>query len=110
MMFVLGKLQSEADLVICAWTKSGKFIGRSQHVLSLLKNPHCLDSREGRFSPSPPLQKSGLNAGSAKAVLIKERHVAKVLQTVWKRLRLSGDKSRKLLSAIVEHSGAGCRL
>ena len=32
------------------------------------------------------------------------------MQTVWERLRLSGDKSRKLLSAMFEHSGAGCRL
>jgi hypothetical protein len=52
----LGKLQSEADLVICAWTKSGKFIGRSQHVLSLLKNPHCLiQGKDG--SPLHPLYK-----------------------------------------------------
>jgi hypothetical protein len=29
-------------------------------------------------------------------------------QTVWKQFRLSGDKSRKLLSAMFEHSGAGC--
>jgi hypothetical protein len=33
-----------------------------------------------------------------------------MMQTVWKRLRLSGEKSRKLLSEIFEHSGAGCRL
>jgi hypothetical protein len=32
------------------------------------------------------------------------------LQTVWKRLSLSGDKSRKLLSAMFGHSGAGCWL
>ena len=32
------------------------------------------------------------------------------IQTVWKRLSLSGDKSRKLLSAMFEHSGAGCWL
>jgi uncharacterized caspase-like protein len=31
-------------------------------------------------------------------------------QTVWKRLSLSGDKSRKLLSAMFGHSGAGCWL
>src|SRR3984893_4459352 len=30
------------------------------------------------------------------------------MQTVWKRLSLSGDKSRKLRSAMFEHSGAGC--
>ncbi len=35
---------------------------------------------------------------------------AKLMQTVWKRLRLSGDKSRKLLSAMFEHSGARCPL
>jgi len=32
------------------------------------------------------------------------------MQTVWKQFRLSGDKSRKLLSAMFEHSGAGCGL
>jgi hypothetical protein len=36
--------------------------------------------------------------------------LSKTLQTVWKRLSLSGDKSRKLVSAMFEHSGAGCRL
>jgi hypothetical protein len=35
---------------------------------------------------------------------------ANIKQTVWKRLRLSGDKSRKLISAMFEHSGAECRL
>jgi polyphosphate kinase 2 (PPK2 family) len=35
---------------------------------------------------------------------------AQLLQTVWKQFRLSGDKSRKLLSAMFEHSGAGCGL
>jgi hypothetical protein len=33
-----------------------------------------------------------------------------IKQTVWKRLSLSGDKSRKLLSAMFGHSGAGCWL
>jgi hypothetical protein len=50
----------------------------------------------------PPLLPVRASAGS-------RRGLAQIKQTVWKRLRLSGDKSRKLLSAIVEHSGAGCR-
>jgi hypothetical protein len=35
---------------------------------------------------------------------------AKIRQTVWKQFRLSGDKSRKLLSAMFEHlaQDAGC--
>jgi hypothetical protein len=35
---------------------------------------------------------------------------ALIWQIVWKQFRLSGDKSRKLLSAMFEHSGAGCGL
>jgi hypothetical protein len=40
----------------------------------------------------------------------KAEPLAKPKQTVWKRLSLSGDKSRKLLSAMFGHSGAGCWL
>ncbi|MDD3030625.1 MAG: DUF1643 domain-containing protein [Alphaproteobacteria bacterium] len=52
----LKRLQSEASLVVCAWTKAGKFMGRSQHVLSFLNNPHCLvQGKEGY--PGHPLYK-----------------------------------------------------
>jgi hypothetical protein len=52
----LRKLQSEADLVVCAWTKAGAFMGRSQRVLSLLKEPYCLIQLRDGY-PGHPLYK-----------------------------------------------------
>ena len=52
----LKKLQTESSLVICAWTKTGKLMGRSQHVLSFIKNPHCLVQGKDGY-PGHPLYK-----------------------------------------------------
>lgn len=53
----LKKLQTEAALVICAWSDSGAFRNRDKEVLSFLKAPHCLAKlKSGR--PGHPLYKS----------------------------------------------------
>ncbi len=52
----LQKLQSQAALVVCAWTDTGAYLGRDKFVLSFLKNPHCLKKlKSGR--PGHPLYK-----------------------------------------------------
>ena len=52
----LQKLQSEADLVICAWGNNGAYKNRDQEVLSFIKAPHCLVKlKSGR--PGHPLFK-----------------------------------------------------
>ena len=52
----LHRLQSQAGLVICAWSDTGALQGRDQAVLSFLKAPHCLVKlKSGR--PGHPLYK-----------------------------------------------------
>lgn len=38
----LRKLQSQAQLVVCAWGNTGSFMGRGKAVLAFLESPHCL--------------------------------------------------------------------
>ena len=54
------KRQSEAELVICAWTRKGKFMDRHRHVLSFLKNPHCLIQGKDGYPGHPLYKKSEL--------------------------------------------------
>jgi hypothetical protein len=52
----LRKLQSEASLVVCAWSDTGAFKNRDREVLEFLKLPHCLVKlKSGR--PGHPLYK-----------------------------------------------------
>lgn len=52
----LKKLQSEATLVVCAWSDTGGYKGRDMEVLSFLHNPYCLKKlNSGR--PGHPLYK-----------------------------------------------------
>jgi hypothetical protein len=52
----LKKLQSEAALVVCAWSDAGAYKGRDLDVLSFLHNPYCLKKlKSGR--PGHPLYK-----------------------------------------------------
>jgi hypothetical protein len=52
----LMQLQSEANLVVCAWTDIGAYKNRDSYVLSFLKKPHCLKKlKSGR--PGHPLYK-----------------------------------------------------
>jgi hypothetical protein len=52
----LRQLQSQSDLVVCAWSDSGAFMERDKQVLSFLKAPHCLTKlKSGR--PGHPLYK-----------------------------------------------------
>lgn len=52
----LAKLQSEAGLVVCAWSESGSYVGRDQVVLGLLRDPHCLVKLKSG-QPGHPLYK-----------------------------------------------------
>lgn len=56
----LKKLQCEASLVICAWTNTGKFMGRSQQVLSFLNSPHCLVQGKDGYPGHPLYKRSDL--------------------------------------------------
>ncbi|MDX9688979.1 MAG: DUF1643 domain-containing protein [Alphaproteobacteria bacterium] len=56
----LKRLQAEAQLVVCAWTKSGKFMGRSEKVLSFINNPHCLIQGKDGYPGHPLYKKSDL--------------------------------------------------
>lgn len=52
----LQKLQSEAKLVVCAWSNTGSYMGRDKIALEFLKSPHCLTKlKSGR--PGHPLYK-----------------------------------------------------
>jgi len=52
----LMRLQTEANLVVCAWTDIGAYKDRDAFVLSFLDNPHCLKKlKSGR--PGHPLYK-----------------------------------------------------
>jgi len=52
----LQKLQSEAALVVCAWSDTGGYKARDKQVLAFLKNPYCLvQLKSGR--PGHPLYK-----------------------------------------------------
>jgi hypothetical protein len=52
----LKKLQSEAALVVCAWSDTGAYKDRDKEVLTFLKAPHCLVKlKSGR--PGHPLYK-----------------------------------------------------
>ena len=52
----LKKLQSEASLVVCAWSDTGVLKNRDKEVLAFLKSPHCLVKlKSGR--PGHPLYK-----------------------------------------------------
>lgn len=52
----LRKLQSETELVVCAWGDTGAYKSRDKEVLSFLKAPHCLVKlKSGR--PGHPLYK-----------------------------------------------------
>lgn len=54
--FWLKKLQSEASLVVCAWSDTGAFKKRDMEVLPFLIAPHCLVKlKSGR--PGHPLYK-----------------------------------------------------
>lgn len=53
----LRKLQSQAQLVVCAWTASGSYRDRNKEVLSFIKNPHCL-VRLKSGHPGHPLYKN----------------------------------------------------
>lgn len=53
----LKKLQSEAKLVVCAWSDTGGYKDRDRAVLHFLHKPHCLKKlKSGR--PGHPLYKS----------------------------------------------------
>lgn len=52
----LKQLQTEASLVICAWSNMGGFKNRDKAVLNFLESPHCLVKlKSGR--PGHPLYK-----------------------------------------------------
>lgn len=52
----LKELQSEAALVVCAWSDTGSYKDRDREVLGFLKDPHCLVKlKSGR--PGHPLYK-----------------------------------------------------
>jgi hypothetical protein len=52
----LKKLQSQAALVVCAWSDTGAYKTRDKEVLKLLQAPHCLIKlKSGR--PGHPLYK-----------------------------------------------------
>jgi hypothetical protein len=52
----LKRLQSQAKLVVCAWSNTGSYLGRDVAVLPSLKAPHCLVKlKSGR--PGHPLYK-----------------------------------------------------
>jgi hypothetical protein len=52
----LQKLESEAVLVVCAWSDTGGYRDRDKQVLTFLKNPYCLvQLKSGR--PGHPLYK-----------------------------------------------------
>ena len=52
----LKQLQSEASLVVCAWSNMGGFKNRDKEVLAFLESPHCLVKlKSGR--PGHPLYK-----------------------------------------------------
>lgn len=52
----LQRLQSEAALVVCAWSNTGAYRDRDKQVLAYLKNPYCLvQLKSGR--PGHPLYK-----------------------------------------------------
>lgn len=53
----LRKLQSEAQLVICAWGVGGAHLGRDRFVLDMLHTPYCLSRLRGG-QPGHPLYKS----------------------------------------------------
>lgn len=53
----LARLQAQADLVVCAWSASGAYMGRDQAVLKSLRDPHCL-VRLKSGHPGHPLYKS----------------------------------------------------
>lgn len=54
----LKRIQSQAALVVCAWSDSGAFNNRDKEVLAFLKEPHCLVKlKSGR--PGHPLYKRG---------------------------------------------------
>ena len=52
----LEKLQSDADLVVCAWGNGGSYMGRDKAVLGYLKNTHCLVKLKNG-APGHPLYK-----------------------------------------------------
>ena len=52
----LRRLHRQADLVVCAWGKSGAYLDRDARVLKFLHDPHCLTRlQDGR--PGHPLYK-----------------------------------------------------
>ena len=52
----LKRLQSRADLVVCAWGDTGAYRARDEEVLGYLRRPHCLTRlKSGR--PGHPLYK-----------------------------------------------------
>jgi Uncharacterized protein conserved in bacteria len=53
----LRKLQSEAAVVVCAWSATGSYLGRDNQVLSFIKAPHCLTKLKSGH-PGHPLYKS----------------------------------------------------
>ena len=50
----LKRLGAEAGLVVAAWGNDGSYLGRSQQVLGLLPNPHCLKINKSG-EPAHPL-------------------------------------------------------
>lgn len=50
-------LQSQADLVVCAWGNSGTYKNRDKKVIPLLRAPHCLIKLKNG-QPGHPLYKS----------------------------------------------------
>ena len=54
---VLRKLCKKADMVICAWSDIGAYLGRDREVILFINKPHCLTLlKSGR--PGHPLYKS----------------------------------------------------
>ena len=52
----LNRLQSRAQLVVCAWGNTGALNNRDHAVLSFLRNPHCLTKLKSGC-PGHPLYK-----------------------------------------------------
>jgi len=54
---ILRRLCKKADMVICAWSDMGNYLGRDNEVIPFIKQPHCLTLlKSGR--PGHPLYKS----------------------------------------------------
>lgn len=53
----LRQLQSEAQIVVCAWSATGSYRNRDKEVLSFIKSPHCLIKLKSGH-PGHPLYKS----------------------------------------------------